>query len=359
MSDHLTDDVLACLARAGTVDTHHDRHLGACSDCRENLAVWQNITYAVRAETEAAETVPVPSFDDLLGVLPAANAPIGTAPRSPAVPVVPTVPTVPAAARSGRTPATARKRFAGRRSGSGTRPESAASGAIPAGAPASADASVPTGAAGTTGPTRPWRTAWQLAVRQLVLMPRLWAPLSAIGLVAAALVSSAQMQERVGIRLFGAVVVLSALFGALIVASPRRDPRRELLFTLPVSPAAVFLARLATVLCVDLALAMVCSALVRGPGWWAVVASWLGESLLAASLALALSVRFSPAVGAAAGGTLWFLGVVGGPHGLLSTPLDALLDGLLSTTPWTLAAAAALLVWAARAMRSFGEHAPS
>ncbi|MEU3651472.1 hypothetical protein AB0E67_01280 [Streptomyces sp. NPDC032161] len=355
MSDHLTDDVLACLARAGTVDTHHDRHLGECSDCRENLAVWQNITYAVRAEAEVEEAVPVPSFDDLLGVLPAV-APIGTAPRSPAVAVVPTVPSGPAVARPGRTPATARKRFAGRGSGSGTGPESAASGAMPSGAPASADASVPTGAA---GPARPWRTAWQLAVQQLVLMPRLWAPLSAIGLVAAALVSSAQMQERVGIRLFGAVVVLSALFGALIVASPRRDPRRELLFTLPVSPAAVFLARLATVLCVDLALAMVCSALVRGPGWWAVVASWLGESLLAASLALALSVRFSPPVGAAAGGTLWFLGVVGGPHGLLSTPFDALLDGLLSTTPWTLAAAAALLVWAARAMRSFGEHAPS
>ncbi|OKJ37574.1 MULTISPECIES: hypothetical protein [unclassified Streptomyces] len=353
MSDHLTDDVLACLARAGAVDTHHDRHLGECSDCRENLAVWQNITYAVRAEAE--EAVPVPSFDDLLGVLPAV-APIGTAPHSPAVPDVPAVPSVPAVARSGRTPATARKRFAGRRSGSGTGPESAAPGAVPSGAPASADASVPMG---TAGPARPWRTAWQLAVRQLVLMPRLWAPLSAIGLVAAALVSSAQMQERVGIRLFGAVVVLSVLFGALIVASPRRDPRRELLFTLPVSPAAVFLARLATVLCVDLALAMVCSALVRGPGWWAVVASWLGESLLAASLALALSVRFSPPAGAAAGGTLWFLGVVGGPHGLLSTPLDALLDGLLSTTPWTLAAAAALLVWAARAMRSFGEHAPS
>lgn len=334
MSDHLTDDVLACLARAGTVGTHHDRHLGECSDCRENLAVWQNITYAVQAEAEAAEAVPVPSFDDLLGALPAVGAPIDTGPRSPVVPVVPTVPSVPAATRPERASAAAGKRFAGRRTGAGSGPGSAV-------------------------PARPWRTAWQLAVRQLVLMPRLWAPLSAIGLVAAALVSSAQMQERVGMRLFGAVVVLSALFGALIVASPRRDPRRELLFTLPVSPAAVFLARLATVLCVDLSLAMVCSALVRGPGWWAVVTSWLGESLLAASLALALSVRFSPPLGAAAGGTLWFLSVVGGPHGLLSTPLDALLDGLLATTPWTLAAAAALLVWAARAMRSFGGHAPS
>ncbi|MEU9759593.1 hypothetical protein AB0D98_07375 [Streptomyces sp. NPDC047987] len=359
MSDHLADDVLACLARAGTVDAHHNRHLGECSDCRKNLAVWQHITYAVRAEAEAEGAVAVPSFDDLLGVLPAAVPPVGAAPRSPvapAAPVVPAVSAVPPAPRAGQASAAVRKRFAGRRTGTVTGRGSATPGVT------STAASTPVSGAATgraAGLVRPWRTAWQLAVRQLVLMPRLWAPLSAAGLVAAALVSSAQMQEHIGMRLFGAVVVLSALFGALIVASPRRDPRRELLFTLPVSPAAVFLARLATVLCVDLALAMVCSALVRGPGWWAVVASWLGESLLAASLALALSVRFSPPVGAAAGGTLWFLGVVGGPHGLLSTPADALLDSLLSTTPWTLATTAALLVWAARAMRSFGEQASS
>ncbi|MFI9625605.1 hypothetical protein [Streptomyces sp. NPDC052042] len=351
MSEHLTDDVLACAARASTVDAHHDRHLSECSDCRENLAVWQNITAAVRAEAEAGKATPVPSFDDLLGVLPAAAPPAGADVPFSAVPTVP---------RAGRAPSALRKRFAGRRTG--TEPEPAAYSAAPADTPAAIDASVPaTGGSGgrASGFARPWRTAWQLALHQMVLMPRLWAPLSAIGLVAAALISSTQVQERLGTRLFGAVVVLSVLLGALIVASPRRDPRRELLFTLPVSPTAVFLARLATVLCVDLALAMVCSALVRGPGWWAVVASWLGESLLAASLALALSVRFSPPVGAAAGGTLWFLGVVGGPQGLLRTPLDAVLDALLSTTPWTLVSAAALLVWAARAMRSFGERASS
>ena len=357
MSDHLTDDVLACLARAETVNPHHDRHLARCVDCRENLAVWQSIASAVRAESAAESAAPVPSFDDLLGTLPA--APAATGPDSRSTGVRP-------AARTGRGAAAAEGRFAGRRAGTG--PEAAASGAVPAAAPGPVVGSGPPGVPGpvpttdtgrVAGFARPWRTAWQLAVRQLVLMPRAWAPLSAVCLVTAALVSSAQMQERLAMRLFGAVVVLSVLLGALIVASPRRDPRRELLFTLPVSPAAVFLARLATVLCVDLALAMVCSALVRGPGWWAVVASWLGESLLAASLALALSVRFSPPVGAAAGGTLWFLGVAGGPHGMFSTPIDALLDALLATTPWTLATAAALLAWAARAMRSYTEDTPA
>ncbi|MFJ2265057.1 hypothetical protein ACIOHO_01525 [Streptomyces sp. NPDC087849] len=289
------------------------------------MAVWQDIACAVRAEA-AEDTVSVPSFDALMtGALPATAGPVGAGGR----PSVVAVPVAAPAVVSGRV----------------------------------AEPAVPSGRVGGTGPAaglaRPWRTAWQLTLRQLVLMPRMWAPLSAVCLVVAALVASTQLQERPGIRLFGAVVVLLVLFGALIVASPRRDPRRELLFTLPVPPAAVFLARLAVVLCVDLTLATVCSALVRGPGWWAVVGSWLGESLLAASLALALSVRFSPPVGAAAGGALWFLGVVGGPHGLFSTPVDALLDVLLSTTPWTIASAAVLLGWAARAMRSFGEPSSS
>ncbi|MFF2330194.1 MULTISPECIES: hypothetical protein [unclassified Streptomyces] len=328
MSDHLSDDVLACLARAGALAPHRGGHLADCSDCRTRLAVWQDITCAVRAEA-AEEAVPVPSFDGLLGALPTAVGPVSTSGGPPAVPV----------AVHGRSA----------RVGSGSlrippaRPGPAANG----------------GRRAAPGLARPWRTAWQLARGQALLMPGLWAPLSAIFLVAAALVASAQVHERLGVRLFGASVVLLVLFGALIVASPRRDPRRELLFTLPVPPAAVFLARLAVVLCVDLALAMICSVLVQGPGWWAVVASWLGESLLAASLALALSVRFSPPVGAAAGGTLWFLGVVGGPHGLFSTPVDAFLDVILATTPWTIASAAVLLAWAARAMRSYREPAPS
>ncbi|MFB7912974.1 hypothetical protein [Streptomyces sp. NPDC056061] len=354
MSDHLTDDVLACLARSGAVDQHRGRHLDACADCRRRLAVWQDITCAVRAEAEE-EAVSVPSFDALLGALPTAAAPVGGTARLSGLPDEP---------RSGRK-AAARRRPVGRPPVDG-REGVAGVRAVPEPAsrpgPAAGTACSPAPVAGTVPApafARPWRTAWQLAARQLVLMPRMWAPLSAVCLVVAALVASARVQERPGLRLFGAAVVLSVLIGALLVASPRRDPRRELLFTLPVSPAAVFLARLATVLCVDLALAMGCSALVRGPGWWTVVASWLGESLLAASLALALSVRFSPPVGAAAGGVLWFLGVVGGPHGLLTTPVDALLDALLSTTPWTLAAAAVLLAWAVGTMRAFGEPAPS
>ncbi|MEU7281432.1 hypothetical protein AB0A69_22050 [Streptomyces sp. NPDC045431] len=321
LAEHLTDDVLARLAtRTPHPDdtTPHRTHLTRCPDCRTRLAVWQDIGAAVRvtetpapaeAATPTEAVITPPPFDALLGH---ALADL-TSPASPASPA--------------------------------GDPRRAVS---PALAPAPAS---------TPGVARPWRTAWQLAVRQATLMTSLWAPLSAAGFVGAALLASAHVPDRFAVRLFGAVAVLLVMFGALMVASPARDPRRELLFTLPVPPAAVFLARLTVVLAVDVALAMACSTLVDGPGWWPVVSSWLGEALLAASLALALAVRHSPAVGAASGATLWMLGVFGGPQGILATPFDGLLDVLLATTPWTLLLAAALLAWAATAMRSFGASA--
>ncbi|MFF4605290.1 hypothetical protein ACFY12_21470 [Streptomyces sp. NPDC001339] len=303
MTEHLTDDVLARLARTGPDDPHHRRHLDACQDCLTRMSVWQDIGAAVRSEA-VQQAVRAPSFEALLG------------------------------------PALA-----------GASTESA--GEQPFAAHPVASGDVVSGTA--HGVVRPCRTAWQLALRQAVLMPRLWAPLSAIGLVGTALLASARVSDRFGLRLFGAVVVLVIVFGALVTASPRRDPRRELLHTLPVPPTAVFLARVTVVLCVDVALAMVCSTLVAGPGWWAAVSSWLGTSLFAASLALALSVRFAPAAGAAAGAAVWLLNVVVGPQGVFTTPLDALLRALLSTTPWTLLLSVALLGWAVGAMRSLGK----
>ncbi|MEV0982235.1 hypothetical protein [Streptomyces sp. NPDC049915] len=199
----------------------------------------------------------------------------------------------------------------------------------------------------------PWRLAWQLARTEAALLPRLWAPLSAMGLLVAAAVTPLLDAGRLGPRLFGAACVALIVLAGLVVASPRRDPRGELMFTLQVPPGTVFLARMVVVIGADLALAVVCSALIGGPGWWPVVAGWLGEALLASSLALALSVRIAPAAGAAAGAGLWALGVLTGPQGLLSTPLRALLDPVLSTSPWTLTASAALLAWATGSMRRY------
>ncbi|MFI9050791.1 hypothetical protein [Streptomyces sp. NPDC053427] len=305
MTPHLADDALARLSRPGAIPAQHQQHLDDCLDCRTRMAVWQGIGEAAR--TDAVErTVAVPSFDVLLGPALAEAGPHGAEPAM-------------------ETEAVARpaRRFA------------------------------------SHGFDQPWRLAGLLALRQATLLPRIWAPLSAVGIVGAALLASTFTQERLALRVFGGVVVLLMLFGALLVASPRRDPRRELLFTLPVPPAAVFLARLTVVLCVDVALALACSALVDGPAWRTVVASWLGESLLAASLALALSVRFAPAVGAAAGGALWLVGLLSGPQGMFTTPFQNLMGGLLSTTPWTLLLAFALLTWAAMAMRRAGGPAPS
>ncbi|MFF5104566.1 hypothetical protein [Streptomyces sp. NPDC000134] len=318
MTEHLADDALARLALTSPEGRRDGRHLDACPDCRARVAAWQDVGTALRAEEDAAAYLP-PSFEALLGPVLAAGPPAEGRPAPASVP-----------------------------SGA-VRPAGAVRGATGPRAPAARSRTGSRAAA----PERSLRTAWQLVGRQAALMPKAWAPLSAVGFVGAALLAATQQADRFALRMFGAVVVLLVTFGTLAAASPRRDPRRELLFTLPVSPAAVFLARLTVVLCADLAMAVACSALVDGPGWWPVVSSWLGQSLLAASLALALAVVRGPAEGAAAGGAVWLLGVTSGPQGLFSTPVGAFAEALLSTTPWTLALSAALLAWAARAMRVY------
>lgn len=298
MRDHLADEELIGLVRGAPAgeDRHH---LDGCAGCRARFADWRVLGVAAR-EAEGERAVAVPSFDALLGPALAADAAGGTV-AEPAVPVaaapVPAVPGVRARA--------------------------------------------------------PWRLAWQLARTEAALLPRLWAPFSAVGLVLAAVVAPLLDSGRLGPRLFGAVCVALIVLAGLVVASPRRDPRGELMFTLQVPPGTVFLARMAVVIGADLVLAVACSALIGGPGWWPVVAGWLGEALLASSLALALSVRVSPAAGVAAGGGLWALGVLTGPEGLISTPLRALLGPALSTSPWTVGASLLLLAWATGGMRRY------
>ncbi|MEV7441335.1 hypothetical protein AB0O22_09320 [Streptomyces sp. NPDC091204] len=288
--EHPSDEVLTLLARSDTPDL--PPHVSQCPDCRTRLHTWQVLGEALR--TDAVNVAP-PSFDVLLGpaLLAGGEGRRAVHPAGPRQEALVT-------SRSGRLP---------------------------------------------------FRPAFvlQLFAQQMTLMPVRWAALNAAGFLTAALLASTHVQISLGARFFGAVTVLLMLFGALLVASPRRDPRRELLFTLPVSPTAVFLTRLTLVLGIDLLLAVGCSALVGGPGWWPVVSGWLGHALLATSLALALSVRFGPAAGATAGGVLWLFGAV---RGAFSTPADAVVDVIASTTPWTLLAAAALLGWAVRSMRT-------
>ncbi|MFJ4825646.1 anti-sigma factor family protein [Streptomyces bacillaris] len=301
-TEHLTDDALILLARTAPSGPDAsapgpDPHLATCGDCHGRMAQWQAIGAAVRSHAEE-RTVAPPSFDILLGA--------------------------------------ALDREQGRSAVAGTDPAAPADGFRGA-----------------------WRTSWQLVARQVLLLPRSWAPLSAVLLLGAALLASAQEPGGFGLSVFGSVVVLLMMLGALMVVSPRRDPRSELLFTLPVPPATVFLARLTVVMGVDVALALACSTLVDDPAGWArVVSVWLGPSLLAASCALALAVRFSPAAGATAGGAVWLLGVVSGPQHVFATPLAAVLSPLLSTTVWTVLLAAVFLGWAVRVMRSFLPPAP-
>ncbi|WP_433341482.1 hypothetical protein [Streptomyces sp. CA-253872] len=356
IDEHLTDADLARLSGPEAPVPLPGDHLATCPGCRATLTLWQTLRGALREEAERNSPAP-PPFETFVGpalgrlqqVRDEENP--GTLPEAPdASPDVPEAPV-------GRRPRTVyapitslpgRSTPAGDGVVAGRAPIGAA-GPVPPSAPKPAPAVPVRGA---------WHTVWNLVARQAVLMPRSWAPLTAAAFVLAALFAASRAEDRFGgPRLFSAVVALLIMVGALTAASPRRDPRRELLFTLPVPPVAVFLARLTVVFGVDVALATACSAFVEGPpGWWPVVSGWLGESLLAASCALALSVRFSPTAGAAAGGAVWLLGVLGGPETTLGAPFGALLAPLLSTTPWTFALAAVLLGWAVATMRRHLDH---
>ncbi|WP_016906185.1 hypothetical protein [Streptomyces xiaopingdaonensis] len=285
---HLEDDALAALATS-TADEARPAHLAECAACRSRLAWWQGITDAVRTD-EAARTAAAPSFDAL--VAPALTPPTAPQPQ----PVLSTAPHRPS-------------------------------------------------------PARTLRLAGQLVQRQAKLLPRAWAPLSAAGLLAAALLAPLLGDPSTTLRAFSAAAVLVLLLGALLVSSPRTDPRHELMHTLPTSPTSVFLARTTAVLTLDLLLALGCSALLGDLGWWTAVSGWLGQGLLASTAALALSLRLGAATGASAGAAIWLLSVLTGPDGLLTSPLAVVLDPLLTTSWWTLALSALLLAWAVRQVR--------
>lgn len=215
----------------------------------------------------------------------------------------------------------------------------------PALAPARAQTTVVAPAAAAS-----WRLTAQLVLRQARLVPRALWPLTALGF-AALLLLAWQAGPVPGAVLTGPGVTLVVMLGALAVCEPRRDPRRELLYALPVPPVAVWLSRLAFVLAVDLAMAagasVVIAALPRSQaGPIDVIASWLGPALLSAALAAFGAVWRSPLVGAGLGLGAWGLGVAA----IARTgegALDAVGTAVWTTGPLTLGAAAALLAAAA------------
>lgn len=159
-----------------------------------------------------------------------------------------------------------------------------------------------------------WRTSVRLAASlvaaQARLVPRILAPITALGFVAAVVLALTPADPRWAATGFGAVTSLLILLGGLAATG---GPRAEYLLTVPVSPRAVFLARLALVLAVDLAAALAATlaaaGLARSVEIPALVSGWLGPSLLSAAVAVVLTVRGNHWLGAAAGAVVWFSAV--------------------------------------------------
>lgn len=182
-----------------------------------------------------------------------------------------------------------------------------------------------------------WRIAPSLTAAQARLISRSLGPLTVCGLALAVAVAHRVARPDAAAALFSALVALCVLVSATAALTARQDPRRELLATLPVSPAVVCGARLALILALDLSLATAASAVLAGTShniqFATVVTGWLGRALLASGAGVFVSVWKSAPAGTAAGLALWLLGWAPGPVG----------QAVTGTHPWTVAAAAVLL----------------
>lgn len=247
--NHLGDDELSALSRAGSLSpgqapagSSPARHLAGCRRCQNRAAALRALARAARAADRALTgPIEVPTFDALIGArLPR------PAPASPALPAaIQTAPKETAAARYGSL---------GHRV----------------------------------------RLALRVVGYQARLLPRSLAPITGFGFVTALVAALSTHDPTWGVRLFGVMVTLLLLVGAMAVCQPRRDPRRELLYALPVSPGAVFLARLTLVLSLGLGAALAGSIAVGAAGHRAgvteLILQWLGPSLLSSSVAVVLAV---------------------------------------------------------------------
>ncbi len=335
-SAHLGEEEVLAVARAAeplpapgaaglTVDRlpRQSAHLSTCGSCQARVLAARRLTTAARAADLAGiGSIVVPSFESLL---------------------------------AGRLS----PRRAGVDSAMPTRGESRAPGQVPASVVAPPLAGI-MGAAGLrsvpSARQRPaLRVAAALAVgivwRQARLIPRSLAALVCCGLALAVLAARAVPDPDWGQALFVSAVVLTVAVSALCTCVWTHDPRRELMFALPVSPAVVLAARLVVVLAADLALALTASVALTLAGGTAMVgalvSAWLGPSLLAAGICVVVAVWLSPWAGGLAGIAAWGVGSVATLPRTSSTA-GGLAGQLWSTSTVTLGTAVLLLAVAVR-----------
>jgi Na+-transporting methylmalonyl-CoA/oxaloacetate decarboxylase gamma subunit len=293
---HLSEEEVAAASR-GSLPAVAGAHLAGCARCETRVAAWSTLAKAAsKADLELTGAVTVPSFGTLLG-------PVLTAERTPVEAAAPSL-------------------------------------------------------------SRSFRLTVTLVLGQAKLLPRSLGPLTVLGFTATIGIALGVPEPAWGRSLFGAMTTLLILLGAVSTSSARTDPRRQLMLSLPISPAVVFAARLVLVLAVDLIGALVCSALVAAlgqpSGLGVLVASWLGPSLLSASVAVVVAVWRSSLLGTLCGALTWFVGsAVTTPRPSAPTGGPALLvSRIWATSPWTIAAALVLLavaVWLMSVRRNSSE----
>ncbi|WP_018218805.1 hypothetical protein [Salinispora vitiensis] len=297
---HLDDEELLSAADPTAALTPQVRsHLAECAACAERVTATARLAAAARtADQMLTGPADVPSFDTL---------------------IVPALP-------------------AGRRS-------------IQAGAVAD---TAPPEAVPRPGLRRSSRVARQLVAAQYKLVPGYLLPLTAVGFALAVCLAVVVPDPGWRGAAFGALVSLLLLAGGLAVSGPRTDPRWELLMVLPVTPRAVFLARLVLVLAVDLTAALLATGLAalldHSVDSLVLISGWLGPSLLSASVAVLLTIWRAYWLGSLAGALVWFSAVVADlpARRVPNVGVGAILDAVWSGSTFPAVVSVLLLALAVR-----------
>jgi hypothetical protein len=297
---HLTEEEILQAARAGRrpsayegdLTEHRYVHLDTCTLCSDRVAGTRNLASALRA---AEPDVQTPSFDALIA--PALAVERATAPAAGAEPSMPPLP---------------------------------AAGAV--------------------------RLTAALVMCQARLVPMALWVLTAVGLAVLFAFVWQAPDPSVGAVVFGPGATLLSTGAALVVCSPKQDPRSEMLYAMRVPPAAVWLARLAlvmgAVLTASMAVSAASAAVLGSPQATAtLIASWFGPAALGVGLTVFGTVWRSPAVGAVLGTGSWLMSVIGSREvalvGSLPPGVRDTIGVLWSTTPLSLLVAVMLLAAAA------------
>jgi hypothetical protein len=202
-------------------------------------------------------------------------------------------------------------------------------------------------------PVRSRRQYAQVMLRQVRLLnPIIW-PVTALGIILAAVF--AMTQPGKGTLIFNVVLPLISAVGTAFISGPENDPGLELLLATPISPRLVLISRWGWLLGYNLAIALVATfvlAAFQHGNYWSLVLLWVGPVALLSAFSVLVSAIATPVVAGAVAAALW-LARFADPN--VGMDWQRAQDGIWQTSPFVLCLT---LICLALAVFSIGRREP-